>query len=84
MSLGYFQKPGKRTIQALLAAVENSAAKVRSTALETLREYLAEETEGSTRANQIVEGLKALSKSKHIPQDIGKQILELLGNRTTG
>jgi len=84
MSLGYFQKPRKKTIQVLLAAVENPAAEVRSAALETLEQYLADETEeGSTRANQIVAALKALCDSRHTAQDIREHIRDLFGNRMT-
>ena len=82
MSLGYFKTPKEKTIQVLLAAVENPAAEVRSAALETLEQYFADETEErSARSEHIVKGLKALFKSKHTLQDIREDIWDLLGNR---
>jgi hypothetical protein len=81
ISLGMFKKPKEETIQALLAALEDPTEEVPSAALQTLGMYFFHETEGSARSKQIVEGLAALSNSKHTPQDIGDDIRDLLGGR---
>ena len=79
-SLSQSETPDSATIAALLDAIADTDEQVASTALSALEVYLDASPVGSTRSNQIRQGLRAQSKNRRLPAALRTRLLAALNN----